>query len=122
MKNPVLFIFLSLILITGNAQPPVFNKLITLIDSSYDERITQAIDVGDGYLLAGNTEIHSVGHYWVYVYLVTVKIDRQGNIVKRRVYGDTSRPPSPTNPPPFRTSSPTPPSDLETSSPTRWTP
>lgn len=90
MKAPVLFIFLLLILITGNAQPPVFNKLITFIDSSYNERLSQVIEVDDGYLLAGNTEIHSVGHYWVYVYLVIVKIDRQGNIVKRLVYGDTT--------------------------------
>jgi len=90
MKNIMLYFLLFLLSLEGIAQTPSFNKTIIFSDTMKDEYLYQVIEVNDGYLLAGNVFTIDQALNIEYIALAVVKIDRQGNILKKRIYGDTS--------------------------------
>jgi hypothetical protein len=71
------------------AQTPTFNGNFIFRQPLDDENITQTIEVGDGYLLAGTS------YTWNNVYspfdsrLVILKMDFYGNVTRKVIYGDS---------------------------------
>ena len=88
--NSLLCLLLLLLSFAGVTQPPVFNKIITFTDTLKQEDLFQAIEVNDGYLLAGNVFTIDQALNTEYIALAIVKLDRQGNLLSKRIYGDTS--------------------------------
>jgi len=88
MKSIIIPLFMVLLSQTLVAQTPTFNKKIIFRDSLDYESASQLAETGDGYLVAGTSNTWNKS-YSSDSRLVVIKLDRDGTILKKRIYGDT---------------------------------
>jgi hypothetical protein len=80
-------IFLVMFGIFGSSQTTTFNKRYILYDSLRDERFLQVIPTQQGFLVAGLSDKSQSDDY---NRLVFISIDSAGNILSKKIYGDST--------------------------------